>query len=58
VANTENVIVFDGAYGAITCSEALADHLIKRAPAVSGRVEKELMPKWLRQRGLDPAEAL
>jgi hypothetical protein len=58
VAQTDKVIAFDGAYGAITCSEALADHLIKRAPAVSERVEQELMPKWLRQRGLDPAEAL
>lgn len=58
VAGTENVIAFDGAYGAITCSEALADHLIKRAPAVSQRVEEVMMPKWLRQRGLDPSEAL
>lgn len=58
VAKTENLIAFDGAYGAITCSEALADHLIKRAPEVSRRVEEEMMPKWLRQRGLDPSEAL
>jgi hypothetical protein len=58
VAQTENLIAFDGAYVAITCSEALADHLIKRAPAVSQRVEEDMMPKWLRQRGLDPAEAL
>ncbi|MCZ7643322.1 MAG: hypothetical protein M5U33_12425 [Pseudorhodoplanes sp.] len=58
VAQTDKVIVFDGAYGAITCSEALADHLIKRAPEVSRRVEEEMMPKWLRQRGLDPSEAL
>ena len=58
IAQTENLIAFDGAYGAITCSEALADHLIKRAPAVSERVENEMMPKWLRQRGLDPRDAL
>jgi hypothetical protein len=58
VAQTDKVIAFDGAYGAITCSEALADHLIKRAPIAHQRVEEELMPKWLRQRGFDPAEAL
>jgi 4-aminobutyrate aminotransferase-like enzyme len=58
VAQTDKVIAFDGAYGAITCSEALADHLIKRAPIAHQRVEEELMPKWLRQRGFDPSEAL
>ncbi len=58
VAQTDKVIAFDGAYGAITCSESLADHLIKRAPIAHQRVEEELMPKWLRQRGFDPAEAL
>lgn len=58
IAQTEKVIVFDGAYGAITCSEALAGHLIERAPIANRRVEEELMPKWLRQRGFDPSEAL
>lgn len=58
VAQTDKIMAFDGAYGAITCSEQLADHLIRRAPLANRRVEEELMPKWLRQRGLDPAEAL
>src|SRR3990172_8491567 len=58
IAQTDNIIAFDGAYGAITCSEALADHLIKPAPIANQRVEEELMPKWLRQRGFDPSEAL
>jgi hypothetical protein len=39
--------------GGLNCSETLADLLIERAPAVSERVEKELLPKWLRQRGVD-----
>lgn len=58
VAQTDKVIAFDGAYGAITCSRSLAEHLIARAPVANKRVEEELMPKWLRQRGFDPSEAL
>jgi hypothetical protein len=58
LAQTDKVIAFDGAYGAITCSEPLAEHLIARAPVANQRVEGELMPKWLRQRGFDPAEAI
>ena len=58
LAQTDKVIAFDGAYRAITCSEPLAEHLIARAPVANQRVEGELMPKWLRQRGFDPAEAI
>lgn len=56
IARTDNVIVFDGSFGALTVSPALAEHLIARAPEVSRRVDEELMPKWLRQRGIDPEE--
>ena len=58
IAQTDKVIAFDGAYGAITCSESLAEHLIAKAHIANQRVEEELMPKWLRQRGFDPAEAI
>ncbi|MCB2101040.1 MAG: hypothetical protein KDE22_09240 [Rhodobacterales bacterium] len=58
ITGTDKVIAFDGAYGAITCSESLAELLIKQAPVADRRVEEELMPKWLRQRGFDPSEAL
>ncbi len=54
IAKTENVIVFDGSFGALTVSKALAEELLERAPAVSKRVDDVLMPKWLRQRGIDP----
>jgi hypothetical protein len=57
IARTEKVIVFDGSFGTITLSPSLAEHLQKKAPEVSRRVDEELMPKWLRQRGFDPAEA-
>ena len=52
VAKTDKVIIFDGTYGAINCSPAMAGFLIERAPAVSRLVDRELLPKWLRQRGL------
>lgn len=51
--NTDKVIIFDGAMGGMNVSESLAELLIERAPAVSKRVEEELLPKWLRQRGVD-----
>ena len=58
IAKTDNVIVFDGCFGAVTCSPSLAAYLMERAPAVSKRVDEELLPKWLRQRGIDPESAL
>lgn len=56
IARTDNVLVFDGSFGALTVSPALAEHLTARAPEVSRRVDEELLPKWLRQRGIDPEE--
>jgi len=56
IAKTDNVVVFDGSFGALTLSPPLAEQLLERAPEVSRRVDKQLMPKWLRQRGIDPDE--
>jgi len=55
VANTDKVIVFDGAVGGVNVSEALADLLCQRSPAVEARVEEELLPRWLEQRSIDAA---
>jgi hypothetical protein len=55
VTGTKNVIVFDGAIGGLNVSEPLAKFLLEKAPIVNERVEKELLPKWLRQRGIDLA---
>jgi hypothetical protein len=49
---TDKLIVFDGAYGHITCNQPMADLLRERAPAVDRMVGEELLPKWLAQRGL------
>lgn len=53
-AGTDKVVIFDGAVGGINVSESLAEILSRKAPEVSLRVDQELLPKWLRQRGIDP----
>jgi hypothetical protein len=57
LAGTDNVIVFDGSFGKMTVSPPVAELFHARAPLVSKRVDEVLMPKWLRQRGIDPALA-
>jgi len=56
IAETDKVIVFDGSYGRINLSPALGKFLIEKAPDVSRKVDEELLPKWLKQRGIDPEE--
>jgi hypothetical protein len=53
LAGTEKAIVFDGSYGSINLTRPLAEDLIDRAPAISRRVDEELLPKWLAQRKLN-----
>lgn len=50
---TDKVMIFDGAMGGMNVSIPLAEYLVKIAPEVSNLVDKELLPKWLRQRGFD-----
>lgn len=56
-ANTDKVLIFDGAIGGLNISHSLLKLLQDRAPYVSKRVDEELMPKWLRQRGISPEAA-
>lgn len=53
VTGTRKVLIFDGAIGGINVSEPLAEYILKKAPEVNDRVENELLPKWLKQRGVD-----
>lgn len=53
VAGTDKILIFDGAPGGINLSQPLADFLLKKAPEVNLRVERDLMPKWLKQRGVN-----
>jgi len=54
-SGTDKIIIFDGASGGLNVSRPLAEHLLKAAPEVMRRVEKELLPKWIAQRSVDPA---
>jgi hypothetical protein len=53
IAAADKVIVFDGSFGSITVSPSLAEFMLKKAPEVSQRVDEELFPMWLRQRGIE-----
>lgn len=52
---TDRVIVFDGSYGSLNVSESMARHLMELAPSCGREVDDNLLPKWLKQRGIDPA---
>ena len=52
-AQTDKIIIFDGCYGDINLSPSLGAFLIAMAPEISQNVDEELLPKWLRQRGID-----
>jgi hypothetical protein len=54
VTGTDQVIIFDGAPGGLNLSASLAKRLEEAAPQVNERVENELLPKWMNQRGIDP----
>lgn len=51
---TKNVIIFDGAREGINASFSLINFLLENAGKVNDEVEKDLLPKWMRQRGLKP----
>lgn len=54
IGKTDNIFVFDGAPGGVNVSAPLREELLGLAPEVNRLVEEELMPKWLKQRGIDP----
>lgn len=56
-AESDRLICYDGSFGAINLSESMAEHLMEKAPSVSTRVDEVILPKWLKQRGIDPAGA-
>ena len=51
---TKKVIIFDGAREGINASYSLIDFLLKYAPGVVEEMERKLLPKWLKQRGIGP----
>jgi hypothetical protein len=53
-AQTDKIIIFDGSYGDINLSPSMGEFMIEKAPEISKTVDEELLPKWLRQRGIAP----
>lgn len=51
-AQTDKIIVFDGAQGGLNVSESMRRYMLENAASVSEAVDKKLMPKWLKQRGI------
>jgi hypothetical protein len=56
IAHTDKVLVFDGSLGNMNVSPSLAEFLMQRAPEVAAEVDQEFMPRWLKQRGIDPED--
>jgi hypothetical protein len=51
---TDRLIFFDGSFGSINLSPSMAQHMREKAQGCKEAVA-ELLPKWLKQRGIDPA---
>jgi hypothetical protein len=51
----QELLVFDGSFSHINCTRGLAEQMVRVAPDIEKRVTEELYPKYLRQRGIDPA---
>ena len=51
-AHTDKVLIFDGSIGHFNLSPSLAEELVAKAPMVRKKVEEDLLPLWLSQRGL------
>ena len=49
---TDNILAFDGSVGGLNVSASMADEMKRLAPEVSEEVDKVLMPRWLKQRGI------
>ena len=54
---TKKVIIFDGAREGINASYALIDYLLEWAPKITNEIIEKDLPKWLKQRGINPHSA-
>ncbi len=52
ITGNDKLLLFDGSFKYINCSESLAEEMAEKAPAVRDRVLGELYPKYMKQRGL------
>ena len=51
---SNNLMCFDGSYGAINLTPSMGEQLLAHGPECSRLVDEELLGKYLKQRGLDP----
>ena len=54
ISETDKIIVFDGSFGHINLTPSMAEFMLKKAPEIAREVDEELLPMWLKQRGIDP----
>ena len=52
---TDKVMLFDGTYGHMNLSPSMGDFLLSKVP-VARDMHEQLLPKWLKQRGIDGRE--
>jgi hypothetical protein len=52
ITGSNKLLIFDGAAGGMNVSKELRDEMFRLAPEVSREVDNELMPLWLKQRGI------
>lgn len=52
ITGCDKFLVFDGAQGGFNCSESLREEFLARCGDVGRKVDEELLPKWLAQRGI------
>ena len=53
VSHGAGYLIFDGSFGFVNCSRSIAEEMIRKAPAVMEKVDNELYPKYMKQRGLE-----
>jgi hypothetical protein len=54
IGERDKIIVFDGSFGHVNLSPSLAEFMSRKAPEIGRQVDEELLPMWLKQRGIDP----
>ncbi len=53
ITGNDKLLLFDGSFEYINCSESMAKELFEKAPIVRDMVMNELYPMYLKQRGLE-----
>lgn len=52
-SKNDNFLLADGGYDFINCTPSLAEAMLELAPKIKKKVDEELYPKYMKQRGLE-----